>query len=148
MWLPSLFNDFLREEWPAIQNAHATPAINVLEDEHAYHIEIAAPGMTKDDVQLHVTNQNELVIKVEKKEEKGDKDCECGCDEKKEEAKCNCKYLRREFSYSRFEQTLTLPENVDKEAISAKVTDGILRIALPKLDPTVHKNPARVINIE
>lgn len=123
----------------------ATPAINVLEDEKGYHVEVAAPGMTKDDFSIHVNDQDELVILVEKKEEKNDKDCNC---EKKEEKKCNCKYLRHEFSYSRFEQSLLLPDNVNKDEISAKVNDGILRIELPKLDPTVKKNPSRIIDIQ
>lgn len=145
-WLPSMFNDFFSEEWPLMHNTNtATPAINVLEDDKAYHVEVAAPGMTKDDFSIHVNDQDELVILVEKKEEKNDKDCNC---EKKEEKKCNCKYLRHEFSYSRFEQSLLLPDNVNKDEISAKVNDGILRIELPKLDPTVKKNPSRIIDIQ
>lgn len=145
-WLPSMFNDFFSEEWPLMHNTNATaPAINVLEDDKAYHVEVAAPGMTKDDFSIHVNDQDELVILVEKKEEKNDKDCNC---DKKEEKKCNCKYLRHEFSYSRFEQSLLLPDNVNKDEISAKVNDGILRIELPKLDPTVKKNPSRIIDIQ
>ena len=133
-WLPSMFNDFFSEEWPLMHNTNAaTPAINVLEDEKGYHVEVAAPGMTKDDFSIHVNDQDELVILVEKKEEKNDKDC---------------KYLRHEFSYSRFEQSLLLPDNVNKDEISAKVNDGILRIELPKLDPTVKKNPSRIIDIQ
>ena len=129
-----------------MHNTNATaPAINVLEDDKAYHVEVAAPGMTKDDFSIHVNDQDELVILVEKKEEKNDKDCNC---DKKEEKKCNCKYLRHEFSYSRFEQSLLLPDNVNKDEISAKVNDGILRIELPKLDPTVKKNPSRIIDIQ
>ena len=123
----------------------ATPAINVLEDDKAYHVEVAAPGMTKDDFSIHVNDQDELVILVEKKDEHNDKDCNC---DKKEEKKCNCKYLRHEFSYSRFEQSLLLPDNVNKDEISAKVNDGILHIELPKLDPTIKKNPRRIIDIQ
>ena len=143
-WLPSIFNDFFDNEWMAKANATA-PAINVIESDKDYKVEVAAPGMTKDDFSIHVNDQDELVILVEKKEEKNDKDCNC---EKKEEKKCNCKYLRHEFSYSRFEQSLLLPDNVNKDEISAKVNDGILRIELPKLDPTVKKNPSRIIDIQ
>ena len=82
-----------------------------------------------------MNDQDELVILVEKKEEKKD--------EQKDK-----KYLRHEFNYSRFEQSLLLPDNVNKDAISAKVTDGVLRIELPKLDPTVQKAPTRVIDIQ
>ncbi len=145
-WLPSLFNDFFSDEWPiAHAVANATPATNVLEDDKSYHVEIAAPGMTKNDFNIHVNDQDELVITMEKKEETPadeKKDCD------KTEKKCDRKYLRHEFSYSRFEQSLLLPDNVDKDHISAKVTDGILHIDLPKLDPTVQKKPTRVIDIQ
>lgn len=139
-WLPSVFNDFFSEEWPLMHTANnSTPAINVLEDEKAYHVEVAAPGMTKSDFAIHVNDQDELVILVEKKEEHNDADGE----------KKDCrKYLRHEFSYSRFEQSLLLPDNVNKDKISAKVSDGVLHIELPKLDPTVKKNPSRMIEIQ
>lgn len=135
-WLPSIFNDFFSEEWPLMHNVSATaPAINVKEDEKAYHVEIAAPGMTKEDFHVHVNDQDELVVSVEKKQEN------------KEEDK-KSKYLRHEFNYSRFEQSLLLPENVNKEGISAKAEHGVLHIELPKLDPTVQKQPTRVIDIQ
>lgn len=135
-WLPSIFNDFFSEEWPLMHNVSATaPAINVKEDEKAYHVEIAAPGMTKEDFHVHINDQDELVVSVEKKQEN------------KEEDK-KSKYLRHEFNYSRFEQSLLLPENVNKEGISAKAEHGVLHIELPKLDPTVQKQPTRVIDIQ
>lgn len=139
-WLPSVLNDLFTEEWPVLRTANvSTPAVNVLEDEKSYYVEIAAPGMTKDDFSAHVNDQDALVIIVEKKDEHK---------ETEGEKKCNCRYLRREFSYSKFEQSLLLPDNVNKDAISAKVADGVLRIELPKLDPTVQKNPTRVIDIQ
>lgn len=91
--------------------------------------------MTKDDFHVHVNDQDELVVSVEKKQEN------------KEEDK-KTKYLRHEFNYSRFEQSLLLPDNVNKEAISAKVEHGVLHIDLPKLDPTVQKQTTRVIDIQ
>jgi len=131
-----MFNDFFSDEWPVFRGAASvTPAINVLEDDKAYHVEIAAPGMTKDDFSAHVNEENELVILMEKKEEK------------KEDRK-NRKYLRHEFNYSRFEQSLLLPDDVNKDQISAKVTDGVLRIELPKLDPIRQKKPTHVIDIQ
>ncbi len=135
-WLPSFFNDFFSDEWPMLHTiANATPAINVKEDDKAYHVEIAAPGMTKEDFKVHVNDQNELVVCVEKKEEKKE-------DEKK------IKFLRHEFNYSRFEQSLLLPDNVNKDAIAAKVEHGVLHIELPKLDPVVQKQPIRTIDIQ
>ena len=100
-----------------MEKTNATaPAINVIESEKNYKVEVAAPGMTKDDFNIHLGDDNELVISMEKKVENEDKDKE------------NKKYLRREFSYTKFQQSLYLPDNVDKEKISANVSDGVLTI--------------------
>ena len=118
-WLPSMFDDLFSNDF--MQKSAATaPAINVLEDETAYHVELAAPGMSKENFQIHIDDDNNLVIKMEKK------------DEQKEERK-NQRYLRREFSYTKFQQTLILPDNVDKKGISAGVEHGVLNVTLPKL---------------
>ena len=114
-WLPSIFNDFFDNDWMEKANATA-PAINVIESEKNYKVEVAAPGMTKDDFNIHLGDDNELVISMEKKVENEDKNKE------------DKKYLRREFSYTKFQQSLYLPDNVDKEKISANVSDGVLTI--------------------
>ena len=135
-WLPTIFNDFFNDDWFPMRAVTATaPAINVKEDDKAFTVEIAAPGMTKDDFKVHVNDQDQLVISVEKKHEN------------KEEDK-NSKYLRREFNYMRFEQALQLPENVDKTAITAKACSGVLHIELPKLTTMPEKKPTRVIDIQ
>ena len=113
-WLPSIFNDFFNNEWMMKANATA-PAINVIENEKDYKIQLAAPGMTKNDFTVNVDENNNLVICMEKKEEKNE--------EKKDK-----KYLRREFSYSKFQQSIILPDNVEKNKITAKVEHGILSI--------------------
>ena len=118
-WLPSIFNDFFDNEWMEKANATA-PAINVSESESEYKMEVAAPGMTKEDFNIRIDEENNLVISMEKKSES------------KEEKK-DRKYLRREFSYSKFEQTMILPDDVDKEKIGAAVENGVLDITLPKL---------------
>ena len=118
-WLPDIFNDFFDNNWMVKTNATA-PAINVIENEHDYRIEVAAPGMTKEDFNVQIDESNNLVISMEKK------------NENKEENK-NGRYLRREFSYSKFQQTIILPDDVDKEQISAEVKDGVLNVTLPKL---------------
>lgn len=118
-WLPSIFNDFFDNEWMEKANATA-PAINVSESENEYKVEVAAPGMTKEDFNIRIDEENNLVISMEKK------------NESKEEKK-DRKYLRREFSYSKFEQTMILPDDVDKEKIGAAVENGVLDITLPKL---------------
>ena len=118
-WLPSVFNDFFDTEYMPKANCTA-PAINVKENDKAYIVELAAPGMKKEDFNVHLNDEGNLVVKMEKKQET------------KEEDK-NARYLRREFSYSRFEQTLILPDDVKKEEISAKVEHGVLTVELPKL---------------
>ena len=134
MYYPNLFNDFFSVEWPVRRSAATAPAINVQENATGYHVEIAAPGMTKKDFQLHVNDQNELVVTMEKKEETNN------------EANAG-KYLRREFNYSRYAQNLLLPDDVDAAKITAKMEHGVLQIELPKLQPQVTKNPTRVIDI-
>ena len=66
-WLPSIFNDFFDNDWMEKANATA-PAINVVENDNSYKIEVAAPGMTKEDFNIHLTEDNQLVISMEKKE--------------------------------------------------------------------------------
>lgn len=119
-WMPSIFNDFFDNDWMLKTNATA-PAINVSEDDKEYKVEVAAPGMTKEDFKITLDEDNNLVIEMEKKVEN-------------EEKNNNKKYLRREFSYSKFSQTILLPDNVEKENISAKVDNGILAICIPKMD--------------
>ena len=119
-WMPSMFNDFFDNDWMVKANATA-PSINVIDNEKDYEVELAAPGMTKNDFNIHINDEGDLVINMEKKEETSEKD------------KKTKKYLRREFSYSKFEQTLVLPDNVDKKAIHAEVKDGVLTVSLPKV---------------
>ena len=66
-WLPSIFNDFFGNEWLVKPN-FSTPAINVVETEKEYRVEVAAPGMTKDDFKINLDDENNLTINVEKKE--------------------------------------------------------------------------------
>ena len=126
-WLPEIFNDFFANDWMNRTSATA-PAINVIEDEKDYKVEVAAPGMNKEDFKVNVTDDNYLVLTMEKKNESKDED-------KKR------KYLRREFSYHKFEQSLALPEDANKDEIKAAVNDGILTIDIPKVKVT-EKQPA------
>ena len=129
-WMPSIFNDFLETNWMGRAKS-TSPAINVIEKKDEYKVQVAAPGMTKDDFRIHLDEEGNLVIVIEKccngdnNDDKECKDKEC-CDEKE------CKYLRREFSYAKFEQTLVLPDDVDKSHIKAKVRHGVLHVKLPR----------------
>jgi HSP20 family protein len=116
--LPEIFNDFIVNNNMPKANATA-PAINVLESETEYKVELAAPGMRKEDFNVHINADGDLTIKMENRHE--------DVEEKKNH------YLRREFSYGKFEQTLILPDDVDKNMIAARVSEGVLTIELPKI---------------
>ena len=131
-WLPTVFNDLFDTDFMPKANCTA-PAINVKETDKGYIVELAAPGMKKEDFNVHINDDGNLIIKMEQKQEQ------------KEEDK-NARYLRREFSYSKFEQTLILPDDVDKNKIAAKVEHGVLTVELPKQEETKTK-VARQITI-
>ena len=76
--------------------------------------------MKKEDFNVHINDEGNLIIKMEQKQEHKDEDK-------------NMRYLRREFSYSKFEQTLILPDDVKKEDIKARVENGVLTVELPKI---------------
>jgi HSP20 family protein len=118
-WIPAVFNDFFDTDYMPRANSTA-PAINVKETDKAYVVELAAPGMKKEDFNVHINDEGNLIVKMEKKQEN------------KEEDK-SARYLRREFSYSKFEQTLLLPDDVKKEDITARVEHGVLTVELPKV---------------
>ena len=120
-WLPSVFNDFFGNEWME-SSVKSTPAVNIQQNEAGFIVEVAAPGMTKEDCVVRLDENNNLVISFEKKTESEDKK--------------NGAYLRREFSYSQFQRTMILPDNIDKENISAEVKNGVLSVVIPTIDET------------
>ena len=117
-WLDNGFDDMFDNSWMPKMSVTA-PAINVKENKDEYDIELAAPGTTKEDFNVNLDNDGNLVIKMEHKDNKKDEN-------KKEH------YLRREFSYSNYEQALTLPEDVETGKIEAKVENGVLHVTLPR----------------
>ncbi len=119
-WLPDVFNDFFDTQFMPKANATA-PAINVIESDKEYKVELAAPGSKKEDFDVQINNNGDLHIKLESK-----------TDNKSEDKSAH--YLRREFSYTKFEQTLILPDDVEKDKISAKVEHGVLTVDLPKVE--------------
>ena len=133
-WLPSIFNDFFDNEWMERSNATA-PAINVLENEKSYDLELAAPGMTKDDFKVTLNEDGDLVINMEKKQENN-------------EDKKHGHYLRREFSYSKFQQTMLLPDDADKERINAQVENGVLKVNIPKIVKVQPDSAHKVIEVK
>ncbi len=131
-FFPSLFNDFFNDSFLMPQFHSTSPAINVSEDDKAYQVEIAAPGMTKEDFKISLAG-DDIVISMEKKLDNED--------ENKDK-----KYIRREFSYSKFEQRFSLPDNVEKSKISAGMADGVLTIDIPK--KTEEEKAKETLNIE
>ena len=136
-WLDSAFNDLFDMDW-APRHVTTAPAVNVKESDTAFTMDIAAPGLKKEFCSVNINNEGNLVVKIENKAEH---------EEKSDEEGKTHHYLRREFSYANYEQTYVLPENVNKEGISAKVEDGILTIELPKLTTEQEKKLDRVIEI-
>ena len=124
-WLDNAFNDFFDDSAMRRMNSTA-PAVNVKEDETAYTMEVAVPGIKKEFCRVNINNDGDLNIAIENKMEHKEEN------EKK-------RYLRREFSYTNYQQTYSLPDNVNKEGISAKVTDGVLIIQLPKIEKVEQK---------
>ena len=144
-WLPSIFNDFFNSDI-LVRNSSTAPAINVFETEKEYKVEVAAAGMCKDDFKIHIDSDNDLTITMEKNcnccKDSGECNDKEKCDDKCDDKKCDGKkdekkheegrFLRREFSYTRFQQTLILPDDADTDKIEAKVKHGVLHIDIPK----------------
>lgn len=133
-WIPDFFTDFF--EGNSLSRFGGTaPAMNVIEDDKSYNIELAAPGMCKKDFNVHISREGNLVIEMERK-----------CEDK--ECKKEGKYLRKEFTCAKFHQTLALPDNADKDSIEAEVKDGILYVKIPKLQNEKIENEKRIIEVK
>lgn len=129
---PTFFDEFFTDRWPMFAREKiVTPAVNIKEYEGGYHVEVAAPGLHKEDFKLSVEG-NWLTISAERKEEK------------KEE---KGKYTRQEFSYSSFKRTFELPVNVLADKIDATYKDGVLIIDLPVQVSKKESKPEKLIAI-
>ena len=101
-WLPSIFNDFFDNDWVDRRNT-TSPAVNIIETEDCYKVEVAAPGMSREDFKVCLNEENELLITLEKRSEPKEQESNGEARTKKST------YLRREFSYTQFRQSLLLP---------------------------------------
>ena len=133
-WMPDIFNDFFDNSWME-RPTYTAPAINVIENEKEYDVELAAPGLDKDDFKVHVDAEGNLHIEMEKKTEN-------------KEGRKHGRYLRREFSYEKFQQTLLLPDDVDAARIEAKVEKGVLNVHLPKKEPVAKAEAVKHITVQ
>ena len=132
-FMPDFFNDFFGNMSLDGTPAKA-PAVNVMEDDQKYRLELAAPGLTKDDFKVHINKDGNLVIEVEKK---------CECQEEKKG-----KYIRKEFSCAKLHQTLILLENVNRDEITAAAENGILFVELPKVQKMKAEEEKRMIEVK
>lgn len=132
-WFPTMFDDFFNNDWMPKMKATA-PAVNVKEDAKAYVMELAVPGIKKEFCRVCINNEGNLEITIENKMEHKDED-------KKEH------YLRREFSYSNYQQVYVLPEDVEKDHVTAAVENGVLAITMPKKTKEEEKKALRQIEI-
>ena len=135
-WLPGILDDFFGNEW-VDKTSSTAPAVNVTDKE--YKVEIAAPGLTRDDFKIDINEDNELTVSMEKKVEKNE--------ESEKEGKKHT-YLRREFSYSSFRQRMILPDNVNVDNIDAKMENGVLTIDIPKKTEEEKRKNMRQIDIK
>lgn len=120
-------DDFYNNFWT---REHRMPLVNVKDTDKSFLLDVAAPGMKKEDFILQV-KENVLIISAEKEEKKEEKDDD---------------FTRKEFSYSSFSRSFWLPENVREEAISAEYKDGVLHIDVPKSEVT-KAEPVKKIKI-
>ena len=137
-WLPGILDDFFGNEW-VDKTSSTAPAVNVIETDKEYKVEIAAPGLTRDDFKIDINEDNELTVSMEKKVEKNE--------ESEKEGKKHT-YLRREFSYSSFRQRMILPDNVNVDNSDAKMENGVLTIDIPKKTEEEKRKNMRQIDIK
>ncbi len=133
-WFPTVFDDFFNNDWMPKMKATA-PAVNVKEDAKAYTMELAVPGIKKEFCRVNINADGNLEVAIENKLEHKEEN-------KKEH------FLRREFSYSNYQQTYVLPDDIEKDHIAAKVDNGVLTITLPKFTKEEVKQIQRQINID
>jgi HSP20 family protein len=136
--MPTLFNDFFSRDlwnWGLGNNSTTNttiPAVNVREDNDNFYVEVAAPGMKKEDFNVELDGTT-LTIRSEKRDERVDKEGE--------------RYNRREFSYQSFQRVFELPAHVvDADHIEAKYEHGVLHLTIPKKEEAKQR-PPRMIQI-
>lgn len=131
---PSLMEEFFRPDWMGgVQNANSVsvPPVNIRETDNAFEVELSAPGKSKNDFNIELDNDM-LTISSEYSNEN---------------TTGEGTFTRREFSYSSFRRSFTLPETVKEDDISASYENGILKISLPKKEEALPK-PKKQIDIQ
>ena len=136
-WFTSEFADFFGENdilndrfW--LRKVQSEPAMNIKETDNAYEVELAAPGLSKDDFEIFI-DDGYLNIFAEKTSTTEDHEDN---------------YTRKEFNYNSFKRSLMLPENVEEEEIKATYVDGVLKFNLTKMEKAIVNEPAKRIEID
>lgn len=127
-----LWNDLFDDDFGFTPSGSMVPAVNIKEEDKAFMLELAVPGRDKEDFKIEV-NKNVLTVSSEVKEEKEEQDDEG-------------KYTRREFRFSSFSRSFTLPETVDGDNIEARYDHGLLYLSIPKREEAIAPGP-RMIEI-
>ncbi|HZV70424.1 MAG TPA: Hsp20/alpha crystallin family protein [Saprospiraceae bacterium] len=130
-WIDTLFNTTLSDAI-GMDYAVSNPSVNITEDDAKFNLQLAAPGLTKQDFNIRVENDH-LVISVEKKNES--------------EETVPGRFTRREFNYSSFKKSFHLDDKINREGINAAYENGILNLTLPKKNITEEKSSSKVIEI-
>lgn len=134
-WLNNWFDDNFFNTPVMAQTTTTAPAVNVKEDNKQYVMEVAVPGLKKEQVNMSIGKDGYLTLSIENKNEQKDEN-------KKEH------YLRREFSYTSYRQSYALPDNVDADKIEANVADGVLKVVLPKVEKKEEKEDVKHIEVK
>jgi len=134
-WLPSIFNEFFPENRLDAINYErfSIPAVNIIENFTNFVIELAVPGLKKDNIAIEIEKD---VLKVSSN---------ASSKEETTHDKEGIKFTRKEFNYAVFERSFTLPETIEKDAVYATYEDGILKILLPKVE--VAKEVKKMVEI-
>ena len=134
-WLNNWFDDNFFNTPVMAQTTTTALAVNVKEDNKQYVMEVAVPGLKKEQVNMSIDKDGYLTLSIENKNEQKD-------ESKKEH------YLRREFSYTSYRQSYALPDNVDADKIEANVADGVLKVVLPKVEKKEEKEDVKHIEVK
>ena len=134
-WLNNWFDDIFFNTPVMAQTTTTAPAVNVKQDNKQYVMEVAVPGLKKEQVNMSIDKDGYLTLSIENKNEQKDEN-------KKEH------YLRREFSYTSYRQSYALPDNVNADKIEANVADGVLKVVLPKVEKKEEKENVKHIEVK
>ena len=125
-WKPTLLDELFDDRWFNFDTFNQTfPAVNTIEKDNQYLLEIAVPGMDKKDFEIEIQNDLISISSISKQEK---------------EVNDNLNYNRQEFNYNTFHRTFSLPKEVDQSKINAIYSNGILTITLPKLKEVISKS--------